>query len=391
MDDQEEQGMDTTYAGIMLLAFLVITGLAIDIGYMYVSEDDLRNAAELSAMAGAKAIGQQIQLSAQTGSGKLEDMVHDKVQPAARAAAIDHVSGHHKAAALIEIRNSNMNSLTTENDLTVGFWNISTQTYTPGGTPVNAVQVRTRRTAESESVGLGTLGNILAKISGSQTLNYTPEAIAAIPPRANANFSVCVDACGTACTYPNICTIPERKMAPSSSDSRMDPPATNRYAYTSLSYSPGNMPNLSSLICMGMPPKEVCEKDIYTLRDRDDNALRDLESVMYNPNMDKANKDYDKTTGAIQGWWVIAPVTDCPSARQENVYERHTVKKYALIRISRICATGTTGCSQNNTAFDAPAAQCSGNNGLYIDRISCLGCGSPTMTQFPGLHPVLVK
>jgi hypothetical protein len=95
--------------------------------------------------------------------------------------------------------------------------------------------------------------------------------------------------------------------------------------------------------------------------------------------------------GCFKGWWVIAPVTDCPPARQENVFERHTVTRYALIRISRICVTGKTGCSQNNTAFDAPAAQCGGDNGLYIDRISCLGCASPAMLQFPGLHPVLVK
>lgn len=181
MDDQEEQGMDTTYVGIMLVVFLVIAGLAINIGYMYVSEDDLHNAAESSALAGAQAIGQQMQLSARTGTGKLKETIHDQVQPAARAAAIDHVSGHHQPSALIEIRNSNINRLTTENDLTVGFWNISTRTYTPGGTPVNAVQVRTRRTAESDSAGLGTLGSILSKISGSQKLNYTPDAVAAIP------------------------------------------------------------------------------------------------------------------------------------------------------------------------------------------------------------------
>ncbi|WP_243689489.1 Tad domain-containing protein [Geotalea toluenoxydans] len=69
MDDQEEQGMDTTYVGIMLVVFLVIAGLAINIGYMYVSEDDLHNAAESSALAGAQAIGQQMQLSARTVPG----------------------------------------------------------------------------------------------------------------------------------------------------------------------------------------------------------------------------------------------------------------------------------------------------------------------------------
>jgi flagellar basal body-associated protein FliL len=391
MDDNEEKGMDTTYLGIMLVVFLVIAALAIDIGYMYVGEDDLQNAAEISALAGAQAIGQRIQSDARSGSGKLDDIVNDQVQSAARTAAIDTVSGHHKAAALIEIENNNTNRLTTENDMTVGFWNISTHTYTPGGTPVNAIQVRTRRTAESESVGLGSMGSILAKISGPQKFNYTPEAIAAFPARADANFSVCVDACDPGCTYPNICTIPERKMIRDPWDASKDPPATNRYAYTSLTYQPGDTTKLSDLICMEMSPQDVCGKEIFTNRDRDDNALRDMESMMYNPNVDKSNKDYDKATGTLQGWWVIAPVTGCPPARQEKVFERHMVTRYAMIRISRICVTGPTGCSQNNTAFDAPASLCGGDNGLYIDRISCLGCGSRTMPQFPGLHPVLVK
>ena len=232
MDDQEEQGMDTTYVGIMLVVFLVVAALAVDIGYMYVGEDDLQNAAEVSALAGAQAIGQRLQVAVRTGTSKTDDIVIDQVQAAARTAAIDTVSGYHKAAALIEIANQNTNRLTTENDMTVGFWNISSHIYTAGGTPVNAMQVRTRRTAESESVGLGSMGSFVAKISGPQKFNYTPEAIAALPARANASFAVCVAACDTGCTYPNVCTIPERKMNRDPWDARKDPPATNRYAYT---------------------------------------------------------------------------------------------------------------------------------------------------------------
>lgn len=386
MEEHEEQGMDTTYIGIMVVVFLVVVGLAIDIGYMYVSEDDLHNAAELSAMAGAQVIGQQIQQAAATGPEKLKQVLQDPIQAAARTAATSHSSEHHAAAALIEVRNGNSNHYSGDNDLTVGFWNVSSHVYTPGGTPVNAVQVRTRRTAEGESAGLGTLGTFLAKMTGSYRPNYTPESIAAIPAQADANIAVCAESCGAGCTYPNICTIAERKMT-----QEPGAPATSLFAYTTLTHPPGDTMSLSNLVCSGMPAMEVCGKDIYTIWDRSDDALRDLESVMYNPNQDKANKDYDKKTGALLGWWVIAPVTDCPPAKQEKIYERHRVTKYALIRISRICVPGKTGCSQSNTAFDAPAAKCAGSSGLYIDRISCLGCNSPIMSRFPGLHPVLVK
>jgi hypothetical protein len=391
MEDQEENGMDTTYVGIMLVVFLVLAALAIDIGYMYVSEEDLQGAAETSALAGAQAIKQRIQLQIQTNPKGVTDIVNDKVQAAARSVVIEAVSGKHKAVALTEIINNNSNTLTTENDLTVGFWNVSTHVYTPGATPVNAMQVRTRRTAESENVGLGSMGNIIAKISGIQKFDYTPEAIAAFPPRADTNFALCVAACDSGCTYPNVCSVPERKMIRDPWDPRKEPSAANRYAYTSLLYPPTGTTRLSDLICMEMPPQEVCGKDIYTIQETDDGALRDMESMMYNPNADKSNKEFDKTTGDVTGWWVIAPVTDCPSASEAHTFERHTVTRYALIRIRRICVPGTTGCKQNDTAFDAPAAVCGGDNGLYIDRISCISCSSRELLQFPGLHPVLVK
>ncbi len=387
-DDDEETGMDTTYVGIMTVVFLVVAALAVDIGYMYVSEEDLKSTAETSALAGAQAIKQRIQTQIQTDTTELNAAVSDLEQSSARSAAVESVWGKHTAVALIDTLNGNGNRLTADNDVTVGFWNMSTQTYTPGGTPVNAMQVRTRRTAESETIGMGAVGNFFAKISGGQNFNYTPDAIAAFPARASANIALCVDACDHGCTYPNVCSIPERKMT---RDPRNGGSAANRYSYTSLRYQPTASTTFSDLICMEMPPQEVCGKQIFTIQSSSNDALRDIESMMYNPNADKTNKEYDKATGRLLGWWVIAPVIRCTSAQKENVSERQLVTGYALIRISRICVEGATGCSQNNTAFDAPASQCGNDNGLYIDRIACLDCGSPDMLRFPGLHPVLVK
>ena len=79
--------MDNTYTGIMLVVFLVIAALAIDIGYMYVSEEDLQNAAGASAIAGAHAIQQRVRNQIQTDPKRLKDVVNDQVQAAARGAA----------------------------------------------------------------------------------------------------------------------------------------------------------------------------------------------------------------------------------------------------------------------------------------------------------------
>jgi hypothetical protein len=173
-------------------------------------------------------------------------------------------------------------------------------------------------------------------------------------------------------------------------DPRKDPPAQDRYAYTTLLHQVTGTTKLSDLICMDLPPQEACGKQISTILDSDDSALRDLESMMYNPNIDSSNKEYDQS-GKLTGWWVIAPVTDCPPAKQDKVFEPHAVTRYALIRISRICVNGASGCQQTGTSFKAPTSTCDGANGLYIDRISCVNCGSRTMLQFPGLHPVIVN
>lgn len=383
--------MDTTYVSTMLVVFLVLAFLAISIGYLYVDEDDLRNMAELSALAGTQDIKKRIMTQLRTEPGKLESITDDVVQATARSTAVDHAFGKHKEAALMHALSDNTNRLTTSNDVTVGFWNISTHTYAPGATPVNAMQVRTRRTAESDTFGIGNIGKIAGIIYGVQKFDYTPDAVAALPARANASFALCTQACESSCSFPNVCPIPERKMVSAHGSQEIISPARDQLASTYRMYQLNTTVNLSDLICMGSSSQEICKKEILTSLDPQDNALRDMESMMYNPNADASNKEYDKNSGKLLGWWVIAPVTDCPKASQEVGFEKRMVTRYALVRISRICVPGATGCQQNNSSFDAPASICGNDKGLYIDRISCVSCSSKALLAFPGLHPVLVK
>ena len=236
--------VDRDIGGLRLAATLGRARINID--YMYVNEDDLHSMAESSALVGAREIKTRILEQIRAGAGKLDDITDDTVQSAARGVVVSHTLGKHKEAALIHALNNNTNNLTTSNDVTVGFWNASTHTYSPGGKPVNAMQVRTRRTSESESVGIGNIGNILGILTGVQKFNYTPDAIAALPARANANFAVCADACGSGCTFPNICQIPERKMVSEPPDPGAGS-AANRYATTSLTNQIGPTITLSEM------------------------------------------------------------------------------------------------------------------------------------------------
>ena len=383
--------MDTSYVTIMLIIFLVVTGLAIDIGYMYVSEEDLQSAAESAALAGTQAIKQRILFQVQNDPKKISEAFGDPVQAAARSRAVEVVSGKHSAAALVGLASDNGNALTGDNDLTVGFWNLSSQSYTPGGTPTNAMQVRTRRTAESSSVGMGSLGSFLAKITGTESAGFTPVAIAAIPARTRANIALCSASCEPGCSYPEICAVKERRMSRAPWDPRQDPPANDRYQYTSLLHPVTLTNTMSDMICGEGPPQAVCGKPIYTSGAASDDSLRDIQAMMYNPKFDRSNKEYDKN-GKLTGWWVLLPVTDCSQIKPSNAFEPHNASGYSLARISRICAGAPAGCQQAAGPQDAPAAACgSGDWGLYLDRISCVGCGSKAMALLPGLHPVLVK
>ena len=382
--------MDTTYVTIMLVVFLVLAGLAIDIGYMYVSEEDLHHSAEIAALAGTQSIKDRILFQAQNGPQKLVAATADTVQTVARNTAVDTVTGQHSAAALVGLDNDNENALTEDNDMTVGFWNMSSRSYTPGGTPVNAMQVRTKRTAESSSVGMGSLGTFLAKITGTDSFGITPVAIAAIPAGTRSNIAICSDACEPSCRYPDICSVPERRMTRAPRDPDQAPSAADRYLYTSLLHPVTITNTMSDMVCHEMPTQEVCGKPIFTAGGTSDRILRDIEAMMYNPKIDRSNKEYDKN-GKLLGWWVVVPVLDCARLKATDSFERRTVTRYALVRISRICMSGATGCGESGQATDLPALSCgAGQDGLYLDRISWVDCAGREKLLFPGLHPVLV-
>lgn len=383
--------MDTTYVSIMLVVFLVVTGLAIDIGYMYVSEEDLQTTAETAALSGAEAIKQRILFQVQHDPKKIQQATTDLVQPAARSAAVEAVSGKHTAAALMELANNNGNALTENNDVTVGFWDVTNRTYQPGGTPVNAIQVRTKRTAESSSVGLGNLGSFLARITGTESFGSTPVAIAAIPLGTRSNIAVCSEvAADQSCTYPEVCAVAEKKLIPAGSDV-VGSQAGGHYLYTSLLHPPTITNTMSEMVCQEMPQQQVCSTGIYTAAGTDNAILRDIKAMMYDPKVDSGNKEFDKS-GRLLGWWVVVPVTDCGAVKPLDSFELRTVTKYAMVRISRICASGKPGCGHEGTVTSqSPIACGAADEGIYIDRIASVACGSKSLKEFPSLHPVLVE
>lgn len=381
----EGDGMDTTYVTIMLVVFLVITGLAVDIGYLYVGEEDLQSAAESAALAGAQAMKHRLLVELKAGPERVAQATTDPVQREGRLAAMETASGKHAAAALIELKNDDVNALTADNDITVGFWNMTGHSYSAGATPVNAIQVRTRRTAESNSVGMGNLGSFLAKISGTDSFASTPVAIASLVTGATANFALCGEVLDRGCSYPKICSVPERKL-----NSDEGTPSSGRYLYTPLLHPMTALESLSQLICTELPPQEVCGRPIFVTKGSRA-LLADLAAMLYDPAVDPTNKEYD-LKGTLLGWWTMVPVSDCTPLRPGEAFDTRRVSRYALVRLTRICAGGARGCRDSGRMHPVPASACQGGGeGIYLDRIAGVGCGRDEAVKLPGLKAVLVK
>lgn len=174
-------------------------------------------------------------------------------------------------------------------------------------------------------------------------------------------------------------------------DPRKESSSADRYLYTSLLHPATITNTMSDLVCQEMPVQEVCGLPIFTAAGKSDAILRDIKAIMYDPKSDSSNKEYDRN-GKLLGWWVIVPVADCSSFAAGEIFEQHTVTKYSLVRISRICVGGAAGCGKSGASSDQPAVACApGGDGLYIDRISCVGCGGELKKMLPGLRPVLVN
>ena len=171
------RGIAVIYIALLLVALVAFVGLAIDIGYMYVTKTQLQNAADSAALAGAsqaKSVG--------TGTADPNDLV----QSPARTEAISFAAKNTATKVPIVISNDGTNTLSDSNDITVGNWNGTI--YAPNSTPVNAVQVRPRRTDTSPG---GPVSLFIGRVFGQNTMGASADAVAALPLRANSFISLC--------------------------------------------------------------------------------------------------------------------------------------------------------------------------------------------------------
>jgi len=113
---RDERGSTLALMAIGLFASAGIAALAVDIGYFYLLKGNLQTTADVSALAAVR---------------QLPD------EEAARTTAV--------AYAIMNMPTSAHGNVLASTDVVTGNWDSGTRTFTAAGTPLNAVQMVTRR------------------------------------------------------------------------------------------------------------------------------------------------------------------------------------------------------------------------------------------------------
>jgi Flp pilus assembly protein TadG len=166
-------------AGILvpvILLFLVVGG---DFAYMYYVRGELQNAADSAALAGAAKL----------------DGTNSVDQPKARNEAVIFAAKNNAAKSPVILASDSSNTLTDNNDITVGNWDPTlppNERYLAGRTPINAVQVVARRTANSPG---GPVGLLFGKLVKWPFMSVKRQAIARKNPGGFTPLPICIDTC----------------------------------------------------------------------------------------------------------------------------------------------------------------------------------------------------
>lgn len=352
---RNRKGITLVYIALIMVALCAITGLAVDIGYMYVAKGQLQNAADAAALAGAS---------------RLPDTSD------ARNEAVAFAAKNLAAGNAVTLSSSGENVLSPANDVTFGNWdprNYPAQPYDAARTPINAVQARARRTGSADVGGQSAGGPIelfFSKVVGWPRMGASAIAIAQRPARAGGYFLIS----GSVCTGPLPATLSTE---------------ANTMAWTSLLAVPtGPGVNVNDLICGNVVPDvDVCSNDIYTTNGTT-TVFKDMEADFYDPDYDRVHKAYS-ADGVVSSWTIIVPyVPENLDPTEQPAPLRPA--GYAKIRMIKACGAGGGHPCNGNRAFFAPAGVCAGNEkDIVIDQITCVDCAHSS--NLLGARPSLVQ
>lgn len=162
----DQRGAVAAIVAVVLTVLLAMTALALDVGHALVARNELQNASDAAALAGARALG--VMYGNMSGSLTGYTLTSGDVANIKNAASVAGADNH--AAGVSVTVNAN--------DIAIGNWNAATRTFTPTAVLPRAVRVTTRR----DGTANGPISTFLAGIIGATSLSVTAVATAQLNP-----------------------------------------------------------------------------------------------------------------------------------------------------------------------------------------------------------------
>lgn len=157
------RGVTTALVAIMLAVLLGMGALAIDIGRAFVARNELQNAADAGALAGARTLG----------------LLYEGMTRAAMETY--QLSGGDAAAIISAVQSTavlnaaaGVNVTVNAADVQIGLWNSATRTLAPTINQPRSVRVMTRR----DGTANGSISTFLARVVGITNMNVSAAATA---------------------------------------------------------------------------------------------------------------------------------------------------------------------------------------------------------------------
>lgn len=162
----DQQGAVAVTVALVMVVMLAMTALALDVGHALVARNQLQNASDAAALAGARALG--VIYGGMTGSLTGYTLTSGDVASIVSAASI--AGADNQAAGVTVTVNAG--------DIATGNWSGATRTFTPTTVLPRAVRVITRR----DNAANGPISTFLAYVIGFSSVSVTAVATAQLNP-----------------------------------------------------------------------------------------------------------------------------------------------------------------------------------------------------------------
>jgi Flp pilus assembly protein TadG len=310
-----QRGVTLVLVAICIFMIIAFTALAVDIGHLVVTKNELQNAADAGALAGARYLYNDDGTLVNTGCNDIamtaaEANKSDNIVDAIDVAANDVQRGHWSFTT----------RTFTPNDATapVELWDVSTQALDTDTDFINAVRVTAWR-RKGMTPGSDDIDPWFAKIFGYQSFVQSATAVAYIgfagslgPTDADQPIAICMQSLKENEGDPYQCNI-GRMLNSGSND------ATNNTAGWTNFTQPcdtASASDMAALVCAdGNPGMLNYGEGIGSTGGVQDNVLRDLAQCW------RQQADTNEDGQPDKFWPLMLPVVDCPGNNVSNCAE----------------------------------------------------------------------